>query len=299
MNFSSSRRKISFASAATIVCLGVGLGAGLPAIANASPTMASASVQTSTTAAPTSTADLWAEAQSAPAQSPVDPVQVGSGVTTFDLSQVGVGLPPGSGNAGTISRAADYAPAGSAVAVIPAASGAAGLGGATFPIWIGTASASIFEVIYVLPGTPTGTRTINLLTDPVFKKMADALDLAGPVYVAGADRVTGIWSNVQGAFTTQVFGSMDGTVTVTFDGTPAAITSGTSTVLDVTAPAHSAGLVDVVVTCNGLTAAPVGYTYEDPIVPPTPGPTPPVVPAPKPAPVSPPVAAPKLPVVSG
>ena len=87
--------------------------------------------------------------------------------------------------------------------------------------------------------------------------------------------------------------------TVTFDGTPAAITSGTSTVLDVTAPAHSAGLVDVVVTCNGLTAAPVGYTYEDPIVPPTPGPTPPVVPAPKPAPVSPPVAAPKLPVVSG
>lgn len=102
--------------------------------------------------------------------------------------------------------------------------------------------------------------------------------------------------------------NLDPTCTVTFDGIPAGITSGTATVLNVTAPAHSAGLVDVVVTCNGQTAAPIGYTYEDPIAPPAPGPTPPIVPGPTPpvvpAPTPPVVSAPKpappkLPVVSG
>ena len=111
-----------------------------------------------------------------------------------------------------------------------------------------------------------------------------------------------------------IFGSnLDPTVcTVTFDGAPADVSGGSNTFLNVVAPAHAEGLVDVLVTCNGLTSAPIGYTYDAPVVIPVPVPAPPVVsdptPAavkppvvtvPAPAPVTPPATAPKLPVVSG
>lgn len=95
--------------------------------------------------------------------------------------------------------------------------------------------------------------------------------------------------------------NLDPTCTVTFDGIPVVITGSLDTLLHVTAPAHVAGMVDVVVTCNGVATAPLSYTYDTPApVPPVSSdPTPPVVAVSPPAPVSPPATAPKLPVVSG
>jgi hypothetical protein len=189
MSYTSPRhRKLYFFTTAAITASVLGLGGAVSATASSSTR-----IGTSAMAALATTTDLWDQAQSAPVQSPVNLFPNTPGAGAVDLSQVRVGRPPGFGNAGEIHRFVSSAPAGSAVTVIPVSGAANGLGGTTFPyITSGAASANLALDVSVVPGTPTGTRTLNLLSDPVFGDVAKALDLTGAVYVMGADRTTGL-----------------------------------------------------------------------------------------------------------
>jgi hypothetical protein len=101
--------------------------------------------------------------------------------------------------------------------------------------------------------------------------------------------------------------NFDPACTVTFDGAPAYVSGSNDTLINVIAPAHSEGPIDVVVTCGGASTEPIGYTYDAPVVLPSPAPEPPAVadpgpPAPATPPTTPPVSSPApkpLPVVSG
>jgi hypothetical protein len=97
--------------------------------------------------------------------------------------------------------------------------------------------------------TPGGTDTLGgsfTYLDP--PSVTSVSPPTGPVAGGTAVTVTGT-------------GFVTGTA-VTFDGLPAAVSSVTSTTLTVTAPAHPAGAVDVVVTSPGGVLTLVdGYTY--------------------------------------